>query len=236
MTHELAPTGEASDGHPPFGGTSPVTGFVYVIDDDPAIRRLVSSVLSSKGIRVECFESGKAFLDSAAPDQRGCLLLDVDLPQMSGIDIQQLLQQRNVHIPIIFLTGVADVDTSVAVMKRGAFDLIQKPFDKERLLRVVSEALSLDTKLAAVRRRQMIARGRYETLNGREREVMGMVVTGMANKQIARQLDLSEKTIEVHRSRVMTKMGADSLAELVRLSLDLGPEGTLAHRSDNVDM
>ncbi len=118
------------------------------------------------------------------------------------------------------------MDTSVAVMKRGAVDLIQKPFRKERLLEVVKQALDLDLRLAAVRRRQGVARARYETLNPREREVMGLVVEGHANKQIARKLDLSEKTIEVHRARVMAKMGADSLAELVRFALDagVGPE------------
>ncbi|QOV90874.1 response regulator transcription factor [Humisphaera borealis] len=222
MTHELVSHGDGTQTFETEIVSTTVAGFVYVIDDDPAIRRLVSTVLTSQGMRVECFESGKAFLSAHSSDLRGCLLLDVDLPEMSGIDIQGELKNRGVHLPVIFLTGVADVDTSVAVMKRGAFDLIQKPFDKARLIAVVQEAISLDAKRAVVRRREMIARGRYDTLNSREREVMAMVVSGMANKQIARQLELSEKTIEVHRSRAMTKMGADSLAELVRLSLDMG--------------
>lgn len=206
-------------------------GCVYLIDDDAAIRRLVTAVLSAQNIRVQGFESGKAFLDSYVGDQTGCLLLDVDLPEMSGVDIQQNLKERNIHLPVIFLTGVADVDTSVVVMKRGAFDLIQKPFDKDRLLAVVGQALAHDAKQSTIRKRQMQARGCYQTLNSREREVMGMVVAGMANKQIARQLDLSEKTIEVHRSRAMTKMGADSLAELVRMSLDVGIDAGTASRN-----
>jgi FixJ family two-component response regulator len=145
---------------------------VFVIDDDPAIRRLVSSILSSQGIRVEGFETGKAFLDACGADQRGCILLDVNLPEMSGVDVQKQLGERNIQLPVVFLTGVADVDTSVTVMKRGAFDLIQKPFQKERLIEVVNQAIALDAKLTAIRRRQMIARSRYQTLNARERDVM----------------------------------------------------------------
>lgn len=199
---------------------------VYVVDDDASVRRLVAAVLGADGIRVEECQSGEQFLTAISPDQRGCLLLDVDMPGMSGPDVQQRLTERDVCLPVVFLTGVADVDTSVTVMRRGAVDLIQKPFKKERLLEVVRQALGLDLRLAAVRRRQAVGRSRYDALNPREREVMGLVVEGHANKQIARRLDLSEKTIEVHRARVMTKMGADSLAELVRLALDagVGPE------------
>lgn len=199
---------------------------VYVVDDDASVRRLVAAVLGADGIRVEQCASGEQFLAVVPADQRGCLLLDVDMPGMTGPDVQKQLTERNVHLPVVFLTGVADVDTSVAVMRRGAVDLIQKPFRKERLLEVVKQALDLDVRRAAVRKRQGVARARYDGLNPREREVMGLVVEGHANKQIARKLDLSEKTIEVHRARVMTKMGADSLAELVRLALDagVGPE------------
>jgi two-component system, LuxR family, response regulator TtrR len=218
----------------PFNGVSMFnTGVVYVIDDDAAICRLVATILGNHGIRVESFESGKAFFDAWTSDCRGCLLLDVNLPEMSGLDIQKLLSERDVKLPVVFLTGVADVETSVAVMKRGAFDLIQKPFQKDRLIEVVGQAMLLDAKLAAARKRQVIARARYDTLNSREKGVMGMVVNGMANKQIARQLDLSEKTIEVHRSRAMMKMGADSLAELVRLSMDAGVEVPGASPSPN---
>ena len=214
-------------GNQPFTAAEPLAGsVVYVVDDDASVRRLVAAVLGADGIRVEQCASGEQFLTVVSGDQRGCLLLDVDMPGMTGPDVQKLLGERGLHLPVVFLTGVADVDTSVAVMKRGAVDLIQKPFRKERLLEVVKQALDLDLRRAAVRRRQGIATARYETLNPREREVMGLVVEGHANKQIARKLDLSEKTIEVHRARVMAKMGADSLAELVRLALDagVGPE------------
>jgi len=197
---------------------------VYLVDDDPAIGRLVQSVLGARNIRVIHCQSGKAFLETVVPEQRGCLLLDVELPALSGPDIQQMLAKHNIHLPVVFLTGVVDVDTSVAVMKRGAFDLIQKPFQKERLIEIVEQAIRLDGKLAEVRQRRTAAQARYDTLNERERQVLQLVVSGFANKQVARMLDLSEKTIEVHRSRAMLKMGADSLAELVRLSMDAGVE------------
>jgi FixJ family two-component response regulator len=203
---------------------------VYIVDDDVSVRRLVAAVLAAEGIRVEQCLSGEQFLASVTPEQRGCLLLDVDMPGMTGVELHKQLAGRGIHLPVVFLTGVADVDTSVQVMKRGAIDLVQKPFKKEQLLEVAKRALALDAKRAAARRRQTIARARVETLNPREREVMAFVVEGMANKQIARKLELSEKTIEVHRARVMTKMGADSLADLVRLALDagIGPEAGTA--------
>jgi two-component system response regulator FixJ len=216
-----SPAGQLPAGQSP-GELSWAGAVVYVVDDDAAVRRLVAAVLGSEGVRVEQCASGEQFLATATTDVRGCILLDVDMPGMTGPELQALLATRNLHQPVVFLTGMADVDTSVAVMKRGAVDLIQKPFKKDRLLDVVRAALSLDAKRAAVRRRQGIAKTRYDTLNPREREVMGLVVDGLANKQVARRLDLSEKTIEVHRARVMAKMGADSLAELVRLALDVG--------------
>jgi FixJ family two-component response regulator len=195
---------------------------VYVVDDDASVRRLVASMLGGEGIRVEQCLSGENFFSVAVPEQRGCVLLDVDMPGMHGPEIQALMRDRNLLMPVVFLTGTIDVGTSVEVMKRGAIDLVQKPFKKERLLMVVRHALELDAKRAAVHRRQSIARQRYALLNPREREVMESVVAGLANKQVARKLDLSEKTIEVHRARVMAKMGADSLADLVRLALDVG--------------
>lgn len=214
-----APTPELREA--PFAGA-----VVYVVDDDAAVRRLVAAMLGSAGIRVEQCLSGEQFLSVATPEQRGCVLLDVDMPGMTGLDLQKVLVDRGLLLPVVFLTGTADVETSVAAMKRGAVDLVQKPFKKERLLEVTKQALDLDARRAAVRRRQGLARARYDGLNPREREVMGLVVDGCANKQIARRLDLSEKTIEVHRARVMAKMGAESLAELVRLALDagVGPE------------
>lgn len=200
----------------------PPGAIVYVVDDDPAVCRLVAAMLGSEGIRVEQCLSAEQFLSVASPDVRGCVLLDVDMPAMDGLALQQMLNGRGLYLPVVFLTGVTDVGTGVAVMKRGAVDLIQKPFRKDRLLEVVKQALLLDTQRTAVRKRHYIAKQRCATLNPREREVMELVVEGLANKQIARKLDLSEKTIEVHRARVMAKMGADSLAELVRFALDAG--------------
>lgn len=217
------PAAAAAPAAPPTPGDLSWAGsVVFVVDDDASVRRLVAAVLGAEGVRVEQCGSGEQFLSSVTPEVRGCVLLDVDMPGMTGPELQNVLVTRNLHLPVVFLTGVADVDTSVAVMKRGAVDLIQKPFKKEQLLAVVKQALALDAKRTATRRRQSIAKTRYDTLNPREREVMGLVVEGLANKQVARRLDLSEKTIEVHRARVMAKMGADSLAELVRLALDVG--------------
>jgi two-component system response regulator FixJ len=221
------PSGSGAEGAPNADLAGAV---VYVVDDDVDVRRLVAAVLGSVGMQVEQCASAEQFLAVVSPAQGGCVLLDVDMPGMTGLDLQKLLVTRGLPLAVVFLTGVADVDTSVAVMKRGAVDLIQKPFDKERLLTVVRHALAVDAKRAAVRKRHGVAKGRVETLNAREREVLGLVVDGLANKQIARKLDLSEKTIEVHRARVMAKMGADSLAELVRLALDagVGPEAGAA--------
>ncbi|HEX8914747.1 MAG TPA: response regulator [Humisphaera sp.] len=195
---------------------------VYVVDDDAAVRRLVAAMLGGEGIRVEQCLSAEQFLTVAAPEQRGCVLLDVDMPGMNGPELQRVLAERKLALPVVFLTGTVDVGTSVEVMKQGAVDVVLKPFKKDRLVAAVRQALELDAKQAAVARRQSIARQRHALLNPREREVMEAVVAGLANKQIARKLDLSEKTIEVHRARVMAKMGADSLADLVRLALDVG--------------
>jgi two-component system response regulator FixJ len=189
--------------------------FVFVVDDDPKILRLVADVIEGEGWAVETFSHASDFLASYHPEACACLLLDIQMPGLSGPELQKELLAREIGIPIIYLTATADVPTTIEVMKRGAFDLLQKPFDAERLIAVVRTALAREAASAQQREQLETVRRRIAQLTPREREVLELVVSGMANKQIARQLKLSERTVEIHRGRVMKKMEADSLANLV---------------------
>jgi two-component system, LuxR family, response regulator FixJ len=189
--------------------------FVFVVDDDVKILRLVADILEAEGWTIETFCRAGDFLNSYHPESCACLLLDIQMPGLSGPELQRELLDREIQIPIIFLTATADVPTTIEIMKRGALDLLQKPFDPEKLVAVVRNALAREAATAEDRTRMEVTRRRMAQLTPREREVMEMVVAGQANKQIARQLKLSERTVEIHRGRVMKKMEADSLANLV---------------------
>ena len=192
---------------------------VYIVDDDEAVLDSVRLLLRSVDYDVETFSSAKAFLEQAPHIRAGCLLLDVRMPGMSGLDLQQQLRQRGVPIPIIFITGHGDVPMAVQAMQAGAFDFLQKPFRDQDLLDRIAEALTLDQNRRNNQLHMDDVRERLEQLSPREREVLDLVTKGQANKVIALELNLSQRTVEIHRARVMEKMEARSLADLVRMML-----------------
>lgn len=193
---------------------------IYVVDDDEAMRDSMNWLLEGEGYAVACFESGEHFLAAYRDDMRGCLVLDVRMPEMSGLELHEHLADRGSALPVIFVTGHGDVPMAVAALQRGACDFIEKPFHNEDLLARIRRALTLECENATRRKRSDAIAQRLETLTQREREVMDLVVAGKLNKQIADSLDISMKTVEAHRARVMDKMGARTLAELVRAVME----------------
>lgn len=191
---------------------------VFVVDDDSSIREAIKSLVSLVGLRVETFGTAQEFLRNERPDLPGYVVLDVELPGLSGLDLQRELAAHGIKLPIIFITGYGDIPMSVRAMKAGATEFLTKPFRDQDLLDAIQQALERDR--AARRHSGEIAelRQRFEALTSREREVMNMVVAGMLNKQIGFELGISEVTVKIHRGRVMTKMGAQSLADLVRMT------------------
>jgi FixJ family two-component response regulator len=196
---------------------------VYVVDDDPSVCRALARLVRSVGLPVETFPSAAAFLDHPAPDRPACLVLDIRLPGPSGLDLQSALTQARRDIPIIFITGHGDVPTSVRAMKGGAVDFLQKPFNDQDLLDCIHHAISMARQRVAERAERAAVQSRFATLTPREREVLALVVTGRLNKQIADNLGAAEKTVKVHRGRVMEKMQARSVADLVRMAQKLEP-------------
>jgi FixJ family two-component response regulator len=195
---------------------------VFVVDDDEGMRQSLKNLIGSVGLRVEAFASAQEFLRSKVIDVPGCLVLDVRLPGLSGLDLQKRIADAGIGIPIIFITGHGDIPMTVRAMKAGAVEFLTKPFRDQDLLDAIQQALERDRIAREQRAEIEELRGRLDSLTPREREVMGLVVAGLLNKQIAGELGTSETTIKIHRHQVMEKMGAGSLAELVRMADRLG--------------
>jgi FixJ family two-component response regulator len=195
---------------------------VFVVDDDASMRDAISRLLNAVGLTVQTFASARAFLNRRLPDVPGCVVLDVRLPGLSGLDLQREMVERGIHIPVVFITGHGDIPMSVQAMKAGAVEFLTKPFRDQDLLDAVRSGIQLDRKEREERAEFAELRDCVGQLTQREQEVMSLVVSGLLNKQIALQLGTSEKTIKIHRSQVMRKMRANSLADLVRMSQKLG--------------
>jgi FixJ family two-component response regulator len=195
---------------------------VYVVDDDPSVRAGLSRLLQSMGLTVKTFASAREFLEQAVSEEPGCLIVDLRMPAMNGLELQEQLMTRNLNLPVIFLTGYGTVPASVRAMKRGAVDFLEKPVDDQVLLDAIYQALEKDRENRHNQAEVKFIQDRLKSLTPREYEVFTLITTGLLNKQVAYELGTAEKTIKVHRARIMEKMHCESLAQLVRLAEKAG--------------
>ncbi|MFB9885562.1 response regulator transcription factor [Balneatrix alpica] len=195
---------------------------IYILDDDDALRDSLQWLLEAEGLQAQGYADPHAFFHAYDPERPGCLLLDIRMPGMSGLQVQQHLHELHITLPVIVMTGHGDVPLAVTAMKQGALDFLEKPFNDQTLLDRVQQALHQDLQQFSQRQQLQSLQNRYASLTKREKEVMHWVVRGLANKDIADTLGISRKTIEVHRANAMEKMAANSLAELVQIALQLG--------------
>ena len=200
---------------------NPKPASVFVVDDDDAVRNSLRLLLKSVGLPTVAFASAREYLDSWHPAQPGCLVLDVRMPGMSGLELQEELNRRGAIIPVIFISGHGDIPMAVEAIQHGAFDFLQKPFRDQDLIDRVQRALAADHANRQSLAQRDVLRQRYGSLTPREQEVLVLVTKGKANKVMAGDLDISQRTVEIPRARVMEKMGAQSLAQLVRMAMDL---------------
>jgi two-component system response regulator FixJ len=208
-----------TDNRSPITALSPT---VFIIDDDASVRTSLARLLRSAGFDVETFASADLFLEREHYDGVGCIVLDVRMPGISGIDLQDELSKADYSMPIVFITGHGNIPMGVQAIKKGAVDFLAKPFDDEELLQAVREAIEKDKKARAEYSEVLDIQGRIELLTAREREILRYVITGMLNKQIAYKLGIAEKTVKVHRGRIMEKLSVGSVADLVRLAEKAG--------------
>ena len=199
---------------------------VFVVDDDSSLRRAIKRLVESVGVQVELFGSAHEFLQAKRPDAPSCLVLDIRLPGISGLEFQRELAYANIHTPIIFITAHGDIPMTVRAMKAGAVEFLTKPFRDQDLLDAIQQALQRDNTRRVKEAEVVKLRERYASLTSREREVLPLIVSGLLNKQIAGEIGTSESTVKVHRSQLMRKMGAESLAELVRMAEKLRDSST----------
>ncbi|HEX4944683.1 MAG TPA: response regulator [Usitatibacteraceae bacterium] len=205
---------------PPLAAADPSEPTVYVIDDDESIRELLTWLMKRNAIRAEAFPNAKSFLKACRPGARGCLILDLYMPGMSGLDLQQYLKEVGIEMPVIFLSGRADVPKAVLAVKSGAIDFIEKPFDYRQIVDLVRECIRRDGESRAGRDAARERAGRLATLTQREREVLDRVIAGKVNRLIAEEMRISIKTVEAHRARIMEKLAVDSVAELVQATIE----------------
>lgn len=195
---------------------------IAVVDDDPSVRRGLERLIRSVGWKVESFESAQEFLECRKTEPPSCVVLDLQLPGLSGLDLQKQMAEAGLYTPIVFLTGHGSIPASVQAMKAGAIEFLTKPVDEDNLVRAIQEAIERDQRTRQQHADMRGLRDRYESLTAREKEVMRQVVSGLLNKQIAADLRISEDTVKFHRGHIMRKMRADSLADLVRMAESLG--------------
>lgn len=195
---------------------------VFIVDDEEAVADSIALLLRSVGLQTRIFPDASSFLRDYRPQMTGCLLLDVRMPRMGGLELQQELNRKRCTLPVIFITGHGDVPMAVEAMRAGAMDFLQKPFNDDELIRRVQRALEEDAEQRALLKRREEVERRWAELTQREREVAGRISAGLANKVVAAELDISERTVELHRARIMQKMGVRSIAQLVRMVMALG--------------
>ena len=211
---------------PSLSRTSDDQPIVFVVDDDPSMRRALTNLFESVGLRVEAFGSAPDILQSRPPEVPSCLVLDIRLPGLSGLDLQADLAKANIHTPIIFITGHGDSPMTVRALKGGAVDFLTKPIRDQEILDAVQAAIERDRKRRDLEKTVSNFRSRFESLSSRERDVLCLVTSGLMNKQVATELGLAEITVKIYRGQIMRKMGAKSLADLVRMAEALGVQRT----------
>lgn len=195
---------------------------VFVVDDDAAVRDALFVLFKSARLKCECWASAEEFLAAYVPMRRGCLVLDVRMTGMDGLELMRELAARKIQIPIVFISGHGDIQMAVRAMQSGAVSFIEKPFDEEELLRQVARAMQLDAQRRQTETQQQATRERFDTLSAREKQVLDLIVAGLINKEIAYRLGITLRTVETHRAQVMSKMGAETSADLVRLLASAG--------------